>query len=426
MISAATFRTSAPAISIDPVPMPSPMLSAGQVVKAEVLERMSASKALLSIGGIHLQATTEIAVAPGDVLYFTVRSSEPLMLQLHGMEYRTVNPFSTVESLVRLLNLTSDRSTIGVLSYMLSRGRKISKAEIEENRRMLSLLRSEGMQRETDEEILELIDTLRERKLPVTLSYIMLAKKRALPEDISRLSAELVELLRADEALRLIPESLREPIAAYFKKQRSVSDALRKAVEALGIDYEHSLVAWGVGAADSAKTGSLKAALMALVNFLELAKENDVHAPLHAASVRLLDAIEAQQFDMLGRTETDGEHVSVQIPVELGRALHTLSLTIMEHGTSKMFPESPREYSFHMSVELSELGMVSVAGRLSGRQLAASLTVDDETRARALEEGFGRLADALRADGCQPMSLAARKGLPGLSPREHRTVNASA
>jgi hypothetical protein len=419
MISPAIFRATAPTVSIDPQPIQSSSLTVGQVVKARVLERLSAEKSLIAISGVQMQAKTEIAVAPGDVLYFTVCSDEPLVLQLHGMEYRTINPFSTVESVVRLLNLTSDRLTIVILSHMMSRNQKISKSDVEENRRMITALRSEGLTEETDEDLLDIIYDLRSKRLPVTCAHVMLARKRVPSDDIGTLCAELLELMESEQ----LPDEVKDPIRRYFKKQQSALEALRSAVEMFGIDYEHSLVKWGIGSSDAAKTGSLKAALMNLLKHCEANGLPENLTGLHTATARLIDAIESQQFDALSPKEPN--EFSLQIPVVLDGTLHTLSLSIIRHGSQGMFQDVPCEISFRMSIELSELGKVTASGRLAGRQLSAALSVDNEDHARMLENGFDRLTESLRTDGCVPVALSARKGISAVS-LLRRAINASA
>ncbi|HLP16644.1 MAG TPA: flagellar hook-length control protein FliK [Bacteroidota bacterium] len=420
MIPTATFRASAPTFSIEPQPVQPQSFSAGQVVKAQVLERLSAEKSLIMIGGVQMQASTEVSVAKGDVLYFTVRSADPLVLQLHGMEYKAVNPFASVESVVRLLNLTSDRLTGVILSHMMSSNQKISKSDVEENRRTIMHLRSEGLSEETDDELLDLIYYLRSKKLPLTPAHLLLARRRVSPDEMGPLSAQLLELLEAADEL---PASISDPLRKFFTKQRSASSAIRTAVEALGIDYEHSLVRWGVGASDAPNSESLKASLMRLIQFLHDEAPHDSTARLASCAERLLGAIESQQVDALSPMQSD--ELSLQIPVMIDGSLRTLSLTIMPHAGHGIFQDLPRECSFRMSIDLSELGTVCVSGRLAGRQLSASLTVDQETHARNLEEGFDRLSESLKAEGCIAVSLNARKGIPGAS-LLRRTVNASA
>ena len=264
MIPKATYRATAPTLSVDPQQAQSHTFTVGQVVKAQVLERLSADKSMISINGVKTPATTEISVAAGDTLYFTVRSADPLVLQLHGMEYRTVNPFATVESVVRLLNLSSDRLTTMILSQMMSRNQKISRSEVEENRRTILALRNEGANDESDEELLDAIYFLRQKKMPVTPNFVRIVAQRSVSRDMSELGAELLELL-TDSTL---PEKLKNPIIRYFKSARTLTDSLRAAVADLGIGFEHALLKWGLGTSDGPGTPTLKGALLAVMEWL--------------------------------------------------------------------------------------------------------------------------------------------------------------
>jgi hypothetical protein len=149
----------------------------------------------------------------------------------------------------------------------------------------------------------------------------------------------------------------------------------------------------------------------------------DGMTPLAAAAGQLLEAIESQQLNALDDTAVN--EMTLQIPFMLENTMRTLSLTILSHGGGTMFQEHPREVSFRISIELSELGLVTATGRLAGAQLSAALTVNDETHARMLEEHIDELASQLRETGCSPVSLTARKGIPGAS-LLRRTVNATA
>jgi hypothetical protein len=420
MIPTATYRASAPTLSVDQQPVQTQTFTVGQVVKAQVLERLSADKSLISINGMKTQATTEIAVAAGDTLYFTVRSADPLVLQLHGMEYRTINPFSTVESVVRLLNLTSDRLTTVILSQMMSRNQKISKAEVEENRRAMLALRTGDACEGTDEELLDAIYFLRSKKLPVSPAYVRLAAKRSATQDLADLGSKLLALLEASAA----PDEVKDPITAYFKKQKKLTDSLRTAVTGLGIDYENSLLRWSLGSAQAPAVTSLKASLLALMNWLSTAEDTPDRQSMHTTAKQLLDAIESQQLNALD--ESTANEKTLQIPFMLDGTLRQMSLTILSHdGSAGMFQEPPQELSFRISIELSELGAVTVTGRLAGSQLSAALTVNDDAHARLLTENIDDLASKLRDHGCTPVSLSARKGLPGAS-LLRRTINATA
>jgi hypothetical protein len=420
MIPTATYRASAPTLSVDQQPMQTQTFTVGQVVKAQVLERLSADKSLISINGMKTQATTEISVAAGDTLYFTVRSAEPLVLQLHGMEYRSVNPFATVDSVVRLLNLTSDRLTTVILSQMMSRNQMISRSEVEENRRSIFALRSEGMTGVSDEELLDAIYFLRSKKMPVTPDFIRLSGKRSAPEDMAALGARLLEMLEESA----VPDDVKGPIERYFRKQKKLTEALRAAVTGLGIDYENSLLKWGLGTKDAPAVHSLKASLLALMTWLKTHSSVETGLPMYRASGQLIDAIEAQQLNALG--ESSANEMTLHIPIMLDGTLRTLALTILSHGGSGgMFSEHEREVSFRIAIDMSEFGTVTATGRLAGSQVSASLTVNDEQHARLLEEHINELAAHLREEGCVPVSLTARKGIPGAS-LLRRTVNATA
>jgi len=418
MIQTPTYRPSAPTLSVDPLPVQG--FTLGQVVKAQVLERLSAEKSLISINGMKTQATTEISVAAGDVLYFTVRSAEPLVLQLHGMEYHTVNPFATVESVVRLLNLTSDRLTTMILSHMMSRNLKISKGEVEENRRAILALRSDGEDDASDEELLDAIYFLRSKKLPVTPAYVRLAAKRSGSEDLAALGSRMLTLLAGSA----VPDEVKGPIVNYFRKQQSLTAALRSAVTGLGIDYEHSLLKWGLGTSEAPAVASLKGSLLALMEWLGAGAGQEQRHPLYTAASHFVDAIEGQQLNALG--DTAANELTLQIPIMLEGTLRSLSLTLLSHrGSGGMFEEQPTDVSFRIGIDLSELGTVTAVGRLAGAQLSASLTVSDDRHARLLEDHIEDLARSLRDKGCVPVSLTARKGIPGAS-LLRRTVNATA
>ncbi len=419
MIPSSTYRASAPTLSVEAQPAQTQTFTVGQVVKAQVLERLSSDKSLISINGMKTHATTEISVAAGDTLYFTVRSAEPLVLQLHGMEYRSVNPFGSVDSVVRLLNLTSDRLTTVILSQMMSRNEKISKSEVEENRRAIIDLRSDGMGEETDEELLDAIYFLRSKKLPLTAAYVRLAGKRTASEDMAELGMALLALLAESD----VPDDVKDPVARYFKKHKKMTDSLSSAVKGLGIDYENSLLKWALGSAGAPAAGSLKASLLALLDWLDANGGTAGHHALRAAAGHAVDFIECQQLTALG--DPSASEMTLHIPIMLDGALRSVSLTILSHGGGGMFQEHPQELSFRIGIELSALGTVTATGRLAGAQLSAALTVNDERHARMLEEHIDELASQLRQKGCIPVSLTARKGIPGAS-LLRRTVNATA
>lgn len=420
MIQTPLYRATAPTLSVDQQPAQVQTFTVGQVVKAQVIERLSADKSLITINGMKTQATTEISVAAGDVLYFTVRSAEPLVLQLHGMEYHTINPFATAESVVRLLNLTSDRLTTMILSQMMSRNQKISKSDVEENRRTIIELRTDGVSDESDEDLLDAIFFLRSKKLPITPAYVRLAAKRSATEDLASLGSRLLGLLTGSA----VPDGVKAPIVHYFSRQRTLTESLRTAVAGLGIDYEKSLLKWSLGSAQAPAVTSLKGALLALMDWLGAGTGVESRHPIYTTAARLIDAIEAQQLNALG--ETAANEMTLQIPLMLDGALRSLSLTILSHGGSGgMFQEHASELSFRIAIDLSELGTVTATGRLAGAQLSAALTVNDEQHARMLEAHIDDLASTLRGQGCVPVSLTARKGIPGAS-LLRRTVNATA
>jgi Flagellar hook-length control protein FliK len=422
MIPSSTYRASAPTLSVDAQPAQTQPFTAGQVVKAQVLERLNADKSLISINGMKMHATTEISVAAGDTLYFTVRSAEPLVLQLHGMEYRTVNPFGTVDSVVRLLNLTSDRLTTVILSQMMSRNQKISKSDVEENRRAILDLRSDGVGDESDEELLDAIYFLRSKKLPLTSAYVRLAAKRTASEDMAELGSGLLALLAESD----VPDDVKDPIARYFRNHKKMTDSIRSAVKGLGIDYENSLLKWALGSAEAPTGTSLKASLLALLAWLDADGGTQGRRPIRTLTGQAIDFIESQQLNALG--DPAANEMTLHIPIMLDGMLRSVSLTILSHGGGAgggMFQEHPLELSFRIGFELSELGTVTATGRLAGTQLSAALTVNDEYHARMLEEHIDELASHLREKGCLPVSLTARKGIPGAS-LLRRTVNVTA
>jgi hypothetical protein len=237
---------------------------------------------------------------------------------------------------------------------------------------------------------------------------------------LAALGSRLLALL-ADSA---VPDTLKNPLVGYFGKQKTLTESLRAAVTGLGIDYEHTLLKWAVGSAHAPATASLKGSLLALIEWLGSGTGVESRNPIYTTAAHCLDAIEAQQLNVLG--EPAANELTMQIPVMLDGTLRSVSLTILSHGAGGgMFPDHPQELSFRIGIELSELGTVTATGRLAGAQLSAALTVNDEQHARLLDTHIDDLASMLRAKGCVPVSLIARKGIPGAS-LLRRTVNATA
>ncbi len=429
MITPATYQSiqqQPPTLNFDVTPTQAQLaqLKIGQVVQARVIES-DGTKATIVLHGVRLQATTHVAVAAGDVLYFSLRSLEPLVLQLHGMEFQTATPAVFVANVLRLLNISDDRLSMLIVSGLIQRNEMVSKRDVENIRRTLVGLRKGKLWTMSDNELLDIVFSLKGKNIPATDVNAELLHVAVRNKEIAERCTSLLELLKKAE----IPSKLSLPIVEFFSKKESLTQKLHETIRGLGFDHEKNIVAWGThnGKAADGIRPSLKWHLLNLHTYLlQFAAANERNEQLFDIVHSLILNIESQQLENVP-THKKLQPITVHIPIQLNGSLQTITITVLpqKHFSSKENKEQHEEFSFQCTLSLSELGTIVAHGRVSGKRISVTLSSEHEVGQTLLHEQRERLKQALTNIGFLVNSISAHAEA-AIFPLTAKSINATA
>jgi hypothetical protein len=386
-------------------------LSKGQVLEARVLDRLPGERWAVRFLGHTFVAESRLTLFPGQIAQTRVDSlGPPLILSLLG---GSGSEASALKRALADLGLKDEVLNRAIVKSLMARGLPVTREGVQALRDALvgSGLAVGREDVEGLEEAVARAVFLRSQGLPVTLETLGATLSQVPAGTLGGLIEGLATLLRS---LRLPGTSRRElqrlserVSGTVLKAETLTGEALKKALDSLGLDLEGQLASWitaGKAGLAEGLDGTLRAVLLALQARLrghdEGALDDATRASVHSILSRTTEALQAldtlQAADLPSSTR---ESIHLQIPLLADGRVTTADLRITyredEGGGQRVDPDNVQ---LSLSVELAGLGPLRLGLSVHGGRATCHIRAADEARAAVLEEHASELESAL--EGC--------------------------